>query len=182
MESWMRLLTPPGRELSVLASAREKLALQQSALVDALASGVAALEGFNAGHLQVAADALARKRRRAVAKSWPALARSLGKSFMPRFAEFAADNPLTHGADAFADGRHFARWLARRNELPDGARVEAALFDLRTSKSCTGFKTIWLRSERRFVFGMRLPCLGVRFFSIRLPVLDRVWTLWNAGQ
>ena len=155
-----------------MSKVREKLAIQQSALVASLTGLETPPPGFDAARLQAAADALARKRRRAVAKAWPMLTEALGASFLSCFDVFAS-TALLPADGALPDGRNFARWLAHRQPLPDAARMEVLVYDLRQAASRFKLKTIWLREQRRMLIGLRLPWLGVRICRFPLGIFGR---------
>lgn len=104
-------------------AARAQLAAEQGRLAAALLHGATAPEGFDGGRVSLAAEALARKRARSVAKSWPRTAESLGARYAARFAEYAAERPGP-GGGPLADGWLFVRWLGGREALADGAVKE----------------------------------------------------------
>jgi len=74
--------------------------------------------------------ALARKRARAAARAWPALARGLGADFARRFAAYARATPPPD-AGGLGDGLAFSQALARGQHLPDGALIERMLANTR---------------------------------------------------
>jgi hypothetical protein len=73
-----------------------------------------------------------------------------------------------------ADGRAFARWLARRRELSDAARPAVLAVDLRYATVTGGLRPRRgpalvigrLRRPWLIVIGLRWPWLGERWFSI----------------
>src|SRR5262245_61180971 len=101
------------------AELRRRLAEDQARLVQALTGLGEAPAGFDSDRLRAASEALARKRSRAVARAWPALARALGEAFDEKFCAFADHTPLPSVGGALADGRAFVAHLAARGELPD---------------------------------------------------------------
>ncbi|WP_328874416.1 DUF692 domain-containing protein [Streptomyces sp. NBC_00287] len=79
------------------ASARERLALAQTALLSALVAGTPVPEGFDRTRLGVQARALAGKRADVVAKVAPELPVILGPRYRPTFLAYAQRNPMTSG-------------------------------------------------------------------------------------
>jgi hypothetical protein len=156
------------------ADTRAAIACQQATLVRALAGLEEVPPGFDARGVQAAADALARKRLRSVAQAWPDLARALGRRFGELFRSFASATPLPRHGGPLADGRGFARWLARRGELPDAGRRQALVVDLHYVSTADGLsprrwptvRAAWLPAARRFVLGLSLPWLGVHTLSV----------------
>jgi len=160
----------------LLPEARERLAIQQAALLRALADRAAPPDGFDPTRLRATADALARKRARGVARTWPALAGALSDRLGPLFAAYAAaTRPPRHGGP-LADGRAFARALADWGELPEAAHVEVMAVDLRHAPRPDGLAprrlpslaVALLRRPHRLVLAARLPRLGERWLAIRL--------------
>src|SRR5262249_50699523 len=127
-----------GSQFMASAEARTRLGAQQSDLMRALHGQGAALAGADTKRLSATADALFRKRRRSVARAWPALVQALGNRFLERFAAFAVQTVLPREGGAFADGREFVRFLAKLGDLPDAGRVEALAVDLHYTQSSGG--------------------------------------------
>jgi hypothetical protein len=160
------------------ADARARLAAQQAQLLLALAGHGQPPPACDTARLRATAEALASKRAQAVARVWPGLAQGLGARFRECFDEFAAAVPLPHEGGPLADGRAFARVLARRGDLSDAGRLEALAVDLhyRTCKDglrpCRGPALAWarLRESRRLIVGIRLPWLGERRLTVPLGV------------
>ena len=129
-------------------NARAEYALRQAELVRALVTRSDPPAGFDPERARQLVDTLLRKRRRAVARVWPALAHNLGRSFEAAFDEYAASSPPRHQPDPVADGLAFACSLDARR-LDDAARRELVLA-----------RTRWVfgsgRTRRR-----RLPCVTV---------------------
>lgn len=100
---------------------RERLAREQEALVRSLVLGGPIPEGFDAEKVARAARSLVGKRRREVARAWPAVAASLGAEYRALFDAYAARTP-PHEGGPLADGRRFARTLPRV-KLDDAARL-----------------------------------------------------------
>jgi hypothetical protein len=152
---------------------RERLAEQQAALVRALTASGEAPAGFDAERLRLAATSLANKRRQEVARAWPALVRCLGERFRERFDAFAEKTPLPSEGGPLADGRAFARALARE-VWTDEARLEVLAVDLRQARCAGGLrprrgvavKVAWLRERRRLVVGVRAPGVGIRTLAL----------------
>lgn len=158
------------------AQSRSNLADKQAELVRALADGGPAPADFDSTRLQATAAALARKRRRAVARAWPELTTALGGRFAERFRAFAATMTMPRRGGPLADGRAFARWLSKSRELPDAGRVEALAVDLRYRSTPHGLvprrgpalKAALLHNPRRLVLAVRLPWLGERWLTLPL--------------
>jgi hypothetical protein len=156
---------------------RSRLAALQAELVRTLTAPAAAPPGWDAARLRAAALSLASKRIRSVARAWPALAEALGARFAERFAAFAARTPLPELGGPLADGHAFARGLARAGGLPDAGRLELLAVRLRYAARAGGLvrrrgpalAATVLRRPRRLVVALRLPWLGERWLSLRLP-------------
>src|SRR5262245_14959244 len=125
MRSWTRSRRPrpaegrEGRPGMSLPDARARLAAQQPELVRALTGQAPAPADFDQARLGATAQALVTKRAQAVARTWPGLAAGLGERYRERFELFAKHWPLPHEGGPLADGRTFARMLARLGELSD---------------------------------------------------------------
>ena len=104
---------------------REILASEQATLISAL-HGIGQLPaGFDADHLKLAAASLARKRFRAVQKTWPATAAALGNQFWEVSRSYCDQHPAPP-ENPFEDGYQFVQWLERKRMLPPKGRVELA--------------------------------------------------------
>ena len=155
---------------------RARLAAEQAALVRALVEHAPPPAGFDPARLTLAAESLGRKRICAVARAWPGLAGALGPHFSERFAAFAATSSIPHSGGPLADGRAFARALARDARLPDAGRIESLAVDLRYSSGPSGLKprrgpaiaVALLTTPRRLVVAVRLPWLGERWWTMPL--------------
>ena len=107
---------------------RAAYAARQAQLLDSLLRGADPPPGFVAAQADAAGSSLRRKRGRAVAHAWPALALSLREEFDARFDAFARGAGVDDSADPRRDGLAFARWLAAGGApLADDARVEVLL-------------------------------------------------------
>ncbi|MCF2535792.1 DUF692 domain-containing protein [Streptomyces sp. FB2] len=105
------------------APVRERLALEQTALLSALVAGTPAPEGFDRVRLGVQARALAAKRADVVAKVAPELPVILGEGYRPAFLAYAQRHPMTGGYRR--DALDFAgRLLAEERPAEAGARAE----------------------------------------------------------
>ncbi|MFE2647919.1 DUF692 family multinuclear iron-containing protein [Streptomyces nigra] len=105
------------------APVRERLALEQTALLSALVAGTPAPEGFDRVRLGVQARALAAKRADVVAKVAPELPVILGEGYRPAFLAYAQRHPMTGGYRQ--DALDFAgRLLAEERPAEAGARAE----------------------------------------------------------
>jgi len=132
------------------------LADQQAALVAALAAEGPVPAGFDPARLRAAAAALAFKRARAVAHAWPSLRAMLGGDVRETFAAYAAVAPLPARGGPLADGRRFARFIARQLDLSDAARMQALSIDARYRETAAGLvrrrvptlRATWLRNRR----------------------------------
>ena len=156
--------------------ARRQLAVTQARLVRALVEGAAAPAGFDRERLAATAEALLLKRARAVAQSWPQLARVMGDGFAARFTSYARANPLPGDGGPLADGRAFVRWLERAGLLSDEGRLEAFAFDARFRihhDEITPRRGPWLcarrfKGLRRLVIVVRLPFVGERWLNTKI--------------
>jgi hypothetical protein len=148
------------------------LADQQAALLAALAGNGPVPAGFDAARVRAAADALAFKRARAVAKMWPSLHAMLGDDFRERFAAYAGTTPLPVHGGPLADGRYFARFLANRVQLSDEAKLQVLSIDTRYRVTASGLisrrlpslHAAWLRNS-----GYAVVTFGARRWRLRLP-------------
>ncbi|MFE0436595.1 DUF692 family multinuclear iron-containing protein [Streptomyces nigra] len=105
------------------APVRERLALEQTALLSALVAGTPAPEGFDRVRLGVQARALAAKRADVVAKVAPELPVILGEGYRPAFLAYAQRHPMTDGYRR--DALEFAGGLLAEGRPADaGARAE----------------------------------------------------------
>ena len=151
---------------------RGAYAKRQAQLLDALLRGEDFPAGFAAPQADAAGRALRRKRGRAVAHAWPALALSLGETFDARFDAFARGAAAGDPAgDPLRDGLAFARWIeAAGDPLDDDARVEILL-----ARAALRGRGVWVRAARlrqpypRLLVVARLPFAGTvqRSFSAR---------------
>lgn len=109
----------------VVSAAPERAAYEArlADLVRALQRGAGYPTGFVASNADAASHALRRKRARAVARAWPALAAALGAHFVGRFDAYARAAPPPGFGGGLADGLVFAGQLAR-DELNPGVRAE----------------------------------------------------------
>lgn len=107
------------------------LAGEQAALVAALARGDTAREGFDETRLRALSEMIRGKRRKAVARSCPALPRALGDGFASTFDEYARVMHLPTGAGAIDDAGRFLGWLSHRGLLPRDLRFLALRLRLR---------------------------------------------------
>lgn len=161
------------------AELRARLAARQAELISALYGGPPA-EGLDARLVALSSDALARKRARALARAWPALARALGADLTGQFAAFARVTPPPDGG-ALADGLAFSRVIARQRRLPDDARIEGMLAASRVKLRHNRLvprrgprlaAAITATRPRRLVVIASLPPTGTRIITLgpRTPV------------
>jgi len=140
---------------------RAAYAARQAQLLDALLRGGDYPEGFVAAQADSAGRSLRRKRARAVAGAWPALALQLGDAFGPRFDAFAREIDAPPSGDPLADGLAFARALGRELRLGDAARAELLLARAALHRRGVFLRTAWLRRpRRRLLVVARIPLLG----------------------
>jgi hypothetical protein len=109
-------------------SARQRLAEAQEELVRALVLGGPVPEGFDRQRVARCARSLVGKRRREVARAWPALATCLGDGYRPQFEAFAKEVPPPSEGGPAADGRAFARTVPWAR-LDDAARLALLAYD-----------------------------------------------------
>lgn len=100
-------------------TAREKLASQQAALLNALLANGPAPAGFDEQRIEVERRALLSKRRGIVRMLGPAVADELGDRFRPLFDAYAVENPRRAGSRAREDAAAFAEWCRAAGELPE---------------------------------------------------------------
>ncbi|MDB5295119.1 MAG: hypothetical protein JWO31_1102 [Phycisphaerales bacterium] len=139
---------------------RERLALEQAALVAALAGSAPPPAGFDSARTEAAAAGLRHKRRESAARAWPGLSEALGGRYAAAFDAYAADVPLPPGGSA-ADARAFATWIDRRGELPP-----TAWFELFRDRLRQGWPARAGRCQGTVAIGVRLPFAGVRCWKI----------------
>jgi hypothetical protein len=151
----------------VSAPDRGAYAARQAQLLGALLRGGEPPAGFDAAQATAAGSSLRRKRGRAVAQAWPALALQLGDAFGPCFDVFAraVDAPTRGGP--LADGLAFARSLRHVAALGDDARVERLLARAALRRRGIFAGAAWLRRPRpRLLVVARVPRLGVVRWSV----------------
>lgn len=142
---------------------RAGYAARQAQLLEALLRGDGYPEGFAAAQADAAGRSLRRKRGRAVAGAWPALALELGAAFDARFDAFARRADAPDPGDPLRDGLAFARRLERDAPLGDDARAELLL-----ARAAAG-------RRRPFVGAVRLRRPYARLLVVaRLPWLGRI--------
>ncbi|MEU6355082.1 DUF692 domain-containing protein [Streptomyces sp. NPDC047072] len=110
-------------ESTATESARQRLALAQTALLSALVAGTPVPEGFDRVRMGVQARALAGKRADVVAKVAPELPLILGPLYRGAFLAYAQSRPMTSGYRR--DALTFAEHLLLEGRLADaGTRRE----------------------------------------------------------
>jgi len=154
----------------VSAPDRAAYATRQAELLDALLLGDGPPPGFVAAQADAAGEALRRKRGRAVAHAWPALALSLASAFDARFDAFARDAGVDGSADPRRDGLAFADWLAADGApLADDVRVEVLLARAALRRRWPWAAVARLRDPYpRLLVVARLPFAGAVHHSVRL--------------
>jgi hypothetical protein len=143
--------------------ARARLAAEQERLVQCLTAGGATPQGFDAGQVATAAQALMRKRSRGVARTWPALAKSLGDDFEDLFARYAASQAQPTGG-YLEDGEQFAQWLNHHAAFPNGGRIEWL-----SRRAMRGWPIkVGSGAVGGWIVALRIWRQGVRVWTIRL--------------
>jgi hypothetical protein len=154
---------------------RERLAAAQSRLLRCLMEAAEAPPGFASGDVEAAAEALASKRRHAVARAWPTVVRWLGVRFRERFDGFARSMSLPGEGGPLADGRAFVRELAREGPLPREVMRQVLAVDLRFRQTRRGLEprrglsVTWGRLEARgrVLLGVRWAGRGEHWLWFR---------------
>jgi hypothetical protein len=95
----------------MLSADRRELEARQQSLVAALVAGADPPAGMDPRRIRVQAEALVRKRARAVARAQPELAAALGPGFAPAFRGYVSARPGGSPGCAAADAEAFARYL-----------------------------------------------------------------------
>jgi hypothetical protein len=157
----------------VSAPDREGYGARQAQLLDALLRGGDYPAGFVAAQADAAGRSLRRKRARAVAQAWPALALHLGDTFDARFDAFARTADAPASGNPLRDGLTFARSLGHDPPLSDDARVELLL-----ARAALRRRGVWVRAARlrrpyaRLLVVARVPWLGVVHRALRTSLLS----------
>ena len=138
---------------------RDAVAAEQRALLAALAGGGPVPAGFDADRIALSGRTLLAKRRRNVARRWPALAAV--PDFPTRFDAYAAAHPLPATGGPTADGLAFRAHLGRPG-LTDAAITEATA----DGAARRGVAVGRLPGRCRFVVAVRLPGGGVRLIRV----------------
>jgi hypothetical protein len=155
---------------------RSRYEAEQAAFVRALIRGDGFPDELDPRKAAAASRSLWRKRMRAVAAEWPALAIALGDGFETRFETYARAVPPPAVGHGFTDGLAFARTLPR-DELTDDGRVEllfarAVVVSGRAGRFrdrrgvFAGAQS--LREPRRLLFVVRAPIVGRRVVVVPL--------------
>jgi hypothetical protein len=148
---------------------REAYAARQAKLLAALLRGDDYPEGFVVAQADAAGQSLRRKRARAVAGAWPALALDLGAAYGARFDAFAHVADAPGSGDPLADGVAFARSLGRDVPLGDAARAELLLARAALHRRGVFAGAARLRRpHRRLLVVARIPWAGSARWSVRL--------------
>jgi hypothetical protein len=151
----------------VSAPDREAYAARQAQLLDALLRGGEPPAGFDAAQTGAAGSSLRRKRGRAVAQAWPALALQLGDAFGACFDTYARAVDAPPSGAPLEDGRAFARSLRHVTPLGDDARAELLLARAALCRRGVFAAAAWLRRpRRRLLVVVRLPGLGTMHRSV----------------
>lgn len=157
-----------------MTSDREELARRQAELVAALVDGAAAPAGFDAGRVDTLAGALRAKRARAIARTWPRLARALGPEWPAALERHLRRRPAPPPSGGLGDGRELARALASEGGLPWEGRLELLGVELRNRWTAdgrrqprrTGVVLALSRRPPRLALAVRLPGLGERWLRL----------------
>jgi hypothetical protein len=149
---------------------RTGYAERQAGLLDALLRGGDYPCGFAVAQADAAGRSLRRKRARAVASAWPALAIDLDDALHSRFDAFARETGAPDAGDPLRDGLAFARWLGDEAPLGDDARAELLLAraTLRRRGLFVGVARL-RRPHPRVLVVARLPWGGLVIWSLRVP-------------
>jgi hypothetical protein len=152
---------------SVSAPDREAYAARQAQLLDALLRDVEPPPGFDAAQAGAAGSSLRRKRGRAVAQAWPALALELGDAFGACFDAYARAIDAPASGAPLEDGLAFARSLRHVTPLGDDARAELLLARAALRRRGAFVGAAWLRRpRRRLLVVARLPGMGAAHRSV----------------
>jgi hypothetical protein len=137
---------------------RQRLAAEQSRLVEALAARGATPDDFDTSRVDLAARTLFQKRVRTIDKIWPGLIEGAELSF----DAYAKEHSIP-AAGPVADAMAFAEYLLARGGLCDELRVGLVL-----RRAARGWPVRWVRlsETRRIVLALRIPRLGVRMLSL----------------
>lgn len=146
---------------------RAAYAARQAQLLEALLRDGEPPAGFDAARAGAAGRSLRRKRGRAVARAWPALALALGDAFDARFDAFARTVDVPASGGTLEDGLAFARALGGGAPLGDDARAELLLARAALRRRGVFVRAAWLRRPRpRLLVVARLPWLGALHGSL----------------
>ncbi|MFD9704221.1 hypothetical protein [Lentzea sp. NPDC059081] len=108
--------------MNEIPAARERLASQQAALLNALLANGPAPAGFDEQRLAVERRALLSKRRSIARMLGPSVADELGDRFQPLFDAYAVEHPRRAGSRAREDAARFAEWCRAAGELPENRK------------------------------------------------------------
>lgn len=139
---------------------RQHWAAAQEQLVAHLMHGKVAPTGFVQDELTAAARSLIAKRFRLVQLAWPVFSTALATEFHRLFMTYAHETPLCVEVQGRQDGCRFARWLLKKQQLPDAVQLVLLRVEL---QGCVqprrGFSIqfAWLRQRRRLAWGIKLP-------------------------
>lgn len=125
----------------------------------------AAPPGFDERRLEVARQALARKRCSQVASAWMPLAISLGPRFIELFLNYIESDRHWLRQAPLATGRYFAAVLAEKGLLTDAGRAQTLGFDLMRRldrgticvRRAPILRISFLPQSRALVVGWRVP-------------------------
>lgn len=148
---------------------------QQAALLAALNGHGPIDAGWDADRVRATALALAHKRARSVARSWPSLKAMLSDDFAACFERYAFLRAMPQQGGPLADGRAFASWLAPFNDWSDAVRRQALQVDLRHRQYADGLherrgpsmRAAWLPGARSWLLALRCPGLGEHHLCLR---------------
>jgi hypothetical protein len=147
---------------------RSSYEAEQAAFVRALIRGEGFPDELDARKAAAASRSLWRKRLRAVAAAWPALAVTLGDRFEVRFEAYARAVPPPAFGHGITDGLAFA-WILPRDELTDDVRVE-----LLFARAVVSGRAGRFRDRRGLFIGMlSLPEPRRVLVVLRAPVVGR---------
>jgi hypothetical protein len=159
-----------------LTGTRARVFARQQRVLRAVLSGTDLPAEFERLQLEVAHDAVVRKRAWCCAGAWPQMCRALGGRFFELFETYMRGDPYPPAGGSSVDGRLFAVFLQRRGLLPDVGRVQALAFDLRhrirdgRATPTRGVTVRWVRLRRPPYLVIGLRAFGRPPRVVRIPL------------
>lgn len=164
------------------AEDRTLLAERQGDLVRALRRRAFPPQGLDVVRFRVARRQLEMKRWRAMAKTWPELARELGERPPEDELQILGCQPLDPAHPGLADGLRLAGWLEKEGKLGPGGRRELLVASLawrlrgETLQRRRARLLVWSRTPDELLVGVRIPWLPVVVWRLSA---GRMKSLWN---